>query len=84
MYRTKDGAVQVLLAHPGGPCFHNKDDGARSIPKGEPEPREDLLLTAQQEFKEETGPKFTVPFVPLNPIQKKAATSFTPGYLGGL
>ena len=27
MYRIKDGAIQVLLAHPGGPYFANKDDG---------------------------------------------------------
>ena len=38
MYRIKDGAIQVLLAHPGGPFFVNKDDGAWSIPKGEPMP----------------------------------------------
>ena len=28
MYRIKDGAIQVLLAHPGGPYFVNKDDGS--------------------------------------------------------
>jgi len=38
--------MQVLLAHPGGPYFRNKDDGHWSIPKGEPGPDEDLLLTA--------------------------------------
>src|ERR1700722_1817326 len=31
----------MLLAHPGGPYFKNKDDGAWSIPKGEIEPGED-------------------------------------------
>lgn len=67
MYRIKDGAIQVLLAHPGGPCFVNKDDGDWSIPKGEPGPGEDLLLTAQREFEEETGLKPAGPFVPLKP-----------------
>lgn len=71
MYRIQDGAVEVLLAHPGGPFFRNKDDGAWSIPKGEPEADEDLLQTAQREFEEETGLKPTGSFLPLKPIQQK-------------
>ena len=71
MYRIKEGAIEVLLAHPGGPCFVNKDEGAWSIPKGEPDADEDLLLTAQREFEEETGLKPSGPFIPLNPIQQK-------------
>jgi predicted NUDIX family NTP pyrophosphohydrolase len=43
MYRIHRDSVQVLLAHPGGPFFRNKDEGAWSIPKGEIEPDEDLL-----------------------------------------
>jgi predicted NUDIX family NTP pyrophosphohydrolase len=53
MYRIKDGIIQVLLAHPGGPFFKNKDEGSWTIPKGEPEPNEDLLITVQKEFQEE-------------------------------
>jgi predicted NUDIX family NTP pyrophosphohydrolase len=71
MYRIKDGASQVLLAHPGGPFFVNKDDGHWSIPKGEPDADEDLFVTAQREFEEETGLKPTGPFIPLQPIQQK-------------
>jgi predicted NUDIX family NTP pyrophosphohydrolase len=71
MYRIKDAAVQVLLAHPGGPYFVNKDDGDWSIPKGEPGPDEDLFLTAQREFEEETGLKPSGPFVPLKPVKQK-------------
>lgn len=71
MYRIRDGAIQVLLAHPGGPLFRSKNDGAWSIPKGEPEPDEDLLHTAQREFEEETGLKPTGPFILLKPIQQK-------------
>ena len=71
VYRIKDSAVQVLLAHPGGPYFVNKDDGHWSIPKGEPGPNEDLFLTAQREFEEETGLKPTGPFVPLKPVKQK-------------
>ena len=71
MYRIKDGSVQVLLAHPGGPYFQNKDDGAWTIPKGEPDPDEDLLVTAQREFEEETGIKPNGSFIPLKPIKQK-------------
>jgi len=71
MYRIKDGAIQVLLAHPGGPFFVKKDDGAWSIPKGEPDTEEDLLITAQREFEEETGVKPTGPFIPLKPVKQK-------------
>jgi predicted NUDIX family NTP pyrophosphohydrolase len=71
MYRIKDGAVQVLLAHPGGPYFTNKDEGSWTIPKGEPDDDEDLLVTAQREFEEETGTQPLGPFVPLEPIKQK-------------
>jgi predicted NUDIX family NTP pyrophosphohydrolase len=71
MYRVREGKIQVLLAHPGGPLFSKKDDGAWTIPKGEPSPGEDLLLTAQREFAEETGLKAEPPFIELKPIQQK-------------
>jgi predicted NUDIX family NTP pyrophosphohydrolase len=71
MYRIEDDGVEVLLAHPGGPFFRNKDEGAWSIPKGEPDGDEDLLLTAQREFEEETGITPTGPFMPLKPIKQK-------------
>lgn len=71
MYRIKNGATEFLLAHPGGPYFVNKDEGAWSIPKGEPDADEDLFVTAQREFEEETGLKPTGPFIPLQPIKQK-------------
>lgn len=71
MYRIKDGAIQVLLAHPGGPYFVNKDEGVWSIPKGEPDSEEDLLITAQREFEEETGLKPTGPLIPLQSVKQK-------------
>ena len=71
MYRIQDGGLQVLLAHPGGPYFVNKDEGAWSLPKGEPDTDEDLLVTAQREFEEETSIKPNGPFIPLKPIQQK-------------
>ena len=71
MYRIHDGKLQVLLAHPGGPYFKKKDDGAWSIPKGEIEPGEDLLEVAKREFEEETGVTPTGPFIVLTPIKQK-------------
>ena len=32
MYRIDDGNLQVFLAHPGGPFFQSKDEGAWSVP----------------------------------------------------
>jgi predicted NUDIX family NTP pyrophosphohydrolase len=71
MYRTHVGELQVLLAHPGGPFFKNKDDGAWSIPKGEVEPGDDLLPTAQREFEEETGAISKGPFIALTPVKQR-------------
>ena len=71
MYRIYDGKLQVLLAHPGGPYFKNKDEGAWSIPKGEVEPDEDLLDTAKREFEEETGVTPKGPFIALTPVDAK-------------
>jgi predicted NUDIX family NTP pyrophosphohydrolase len=71
MYRIHDGKLQGLLAHPGGPFFKNKDEGAWSIPKGEVEPGEDLLETAKREFEEETGITPKGPFIALTPITQK-------------
>ena len=55
MFRRKHNKLEVLLAHPGGPFFTRKDDGAWTIPKGEAAPGEDLLTRAQIEFEEEVG-----------------------------
>jgi len=71
MYCIREGAIQVLLAHPGGPFFTKKDAGHWSIPKGEAESDEDLLATAQREFEEETGIRPTGPFIALTPVTQK-------------
>jgi len=55
MFRRRDGALEVLLVHPGGPFWAKKDLGAWTIPKGELEKGEDALVTARREFEEETG-----------------------------
>lgn len=71
MYRMLNGELEVLLAHPGGPFFAKKDDGHWSIPKGEPDDDEDLLITAMREFKEETGMTAAGNFVELGSIVQK-------------
>jgi len=55
LYRVREGSVEVLLVHPGGPFWARKDLGAWSIPKGEYEQGEDPLAVALREFEEETG-----------------------------
>ncbi len=52
--------LDVLIVHPGGPFWANKDDGAWSIAKGEYEPEQepDPLLVAKREFTEELGKPF--------------------------
>jgi predicted NUDIX family NTP pyrophosphohydrolase len=53
-FRRK-AALEVLLAHPGGPYWAKKDDGVWTIPKGLVEPGEDLVAAARREFSEETN-----------------------------
>jgi predicted NUDIX family NTP pyrophosphohydrolase len=55
MFRQKRPELEVLLVHPGGPFFRNKDAGAWTIPKGEATADEDLLTRARLEFREELG-----------------------------
>jgi predicted NUDIX family NTP pyrophosphohydrolase len=55
LYRLSGGVPEVLLVHPGGPFWKNKDSGAWSIPKGEYGDDEDPRACARREFEEETG-----------------------------
>lgn len=71
MYRFRNGKLELLLAHPGGPFFRNKDSGYWSIPKGEIDDGEELLDTAIREFREETGLTPEGPFIPLGSIVQK-------------
>jgi predicted NUDIX family NTP pyrophosphohydrolase len=69
--RGSNSPLEVLLVHPGGPFWKNKPQGAWTIPKGEVEPGEDLLLAARREFSEETGLTLEGPFHPLGHIVQK-------------
>jgi predicted NUDIX family NTP pyrophosphohydrolase len=72
LYRIRNGALEFLLVHPGGPFWKNKDAGAWTIPKGEIADNEDALAAAKREFEEELGFKPGGPFIELTPIKQKA------------
>ena len=55
LYRQRDGHLEVLLVHPGGPFWQKRDEGAWSIPKGELAENEDGMAVARREFQEELG-----------------------------
>jgi len=64
--------IEVLLAHPGGPFWAKKDEGAWTIPKGLAERGADLLATAKREFVEETNLNPAADFIALTPVRQKS------------
>ncbi|MEX0881379.1 MAG: NUDIX domain-containing protein [Candidatus Saccharimonadales bacterium] len=55
VYRMKEGKLEVLIAHQGGPFWAKKD--VWTIPKGLYEQDEEPLVAARREFEEEIGQK---------------------------
>ncbi len=72
LYRVKNGIPEVMLVHPGGPFWKNKDAGAWSIPKGEFSAEEDPLEAALRELQEETGIPVKGECIPLTPVKQKS------------
>ena len=73
LYRSsQSGHTEVLLGHPGGPFWAAKDEGAWSLPKGEIDEGEDLLLAARRETEEETGARPEGPFASLGSVRQKS------------
>ena len=72
LFRRTSGALEVFLAHPGGPFWAHRDAGAWTLPKGLIHPAEDALVAACREFREETGIQPHGPFIPLGEIRQKA------------
>lgn len=64
--------LEVFLAHPGGPFWARKDEGAWTIPKGFIEPGEQALAAARREFEEETGVPIKGDCIPLGSIRMKS------------
>ncbi|MBN9120673.1 MAG: NUDIX domain-containing protein [Planctomycetes bacterium] len=72
LFRRRGVRWEVLLAHPGGPFWANKDAGAWTIPKGLAGTDEDLLAAARREFGEETGLRPEGPFLALGSVRQKS------------
>lgn len=72
LYRDRGNGIEVLLAHPGGPLYQNKDAGVWTIPKGEYGQDEDA-----REFGEETGGKAPLDLTPLQPVTRKSGKRIT-------
>jgi len=66
------GELEVLLAHPGGPFWAKKDDGAWTIPKGLVEGGDDLVTAARREFTEETNLTADGDLIALAPVNQKS------------
>ena len=71
LYRWNKSSLDVLLGHPGGPYFKNRDGGAWSIPKGLVYDGEKIFDAAKREFYEEVGFLPDGPFIKLSPIKQK-------------
>ena len=71
MYHRGEAGLAVLLVHPGGPFWRNRDLGAWSIPKGELDDGEDPEAAARREFAEELGIAATGPLQPLGQLRQR-------------
>ncbi|MBW5440123.1 NUDIX domain-containing protein [Bradyrhizobium canariense] len=75
-YRKRRG-IEVLLVHPGGPFWRNKDLGAWSIPKGEYADEEDADIAARREFAEELGLELSTPLTSLGQVKQRGGKIVT-------
>jgi predicted NUDIX family NTP pyrophosphohydrolase len=78
IYR-RGGELEVLLVHPGGPYWRNRDAGAWQIPKGGIGPDEEPEAAARREVEEELGLVLTAPLVLLGEI-KQAGGKYVVAY----
>jgi predicted NUDIX family NTP pyrophosphohydrolase len=83
LFRKRSSGLQVLLVHPGGPFWKNKDLGAWSIPKGEYTEEEDPLAAAKREFVEETGIEVKGDFLSLGSFKQPSGKKITAWALQG-
>jgi predicted NUDIX family NTP pyrophosphohydrolase len=90
MWKREGGHFQVLLVHPGGPFWRNKDLGAWSLPKGEYDDGEAALAAARRDFLEELGTSAgwvataaDDAFVPLGEVKQKGGKLVTAFALEG-
>ena len=71
LYRYRSGALEVLLAHPGGPFWARRDDGAWTIPKGLVDAGETAEAAARREFAEELGAEAIGTLLPLGSVRQR-------------
>jgi predicted NUDIX family NTP pyrophosphohydrolase len=72
VWRSGAQGPEFLLAHPGGPYWRGKDEGAWSIPKGLIEAGEEGSRAAAREFEEEVGLAPPGPALPLSSCRQKS------------
>jgi len=72
MFRRLATGTEVLLAHPGGPYWVDRHDGAWSIPKGGLDRGETPLEAAIREFREETGFDSRDPYLTLGSVVQRS------------
>jgi predicted NUDIX family NTP pyrophosphohydrolase len=77
MFRRTTEKIEVLLAHPGGPFWKNKDLESWTIPKGEYPESEGALAAAIREFEEETGIRPEGEFIPLGQVRQASGKLVT-------
>lgn len=73
LYRFRNKKLELMLVHPGGPFWVNKDLGAWSIPKGLLEDNEPPLDAAKREFKEETSFDVNGDFIELGSLKQPSS-----------
>ncbi|MEO6153308.1 MAG: NUDIX domain-containing protein [Croceibacterium sp.] len=70
IHRHGPRGTEVLLVHPGGPYWRNRDQGAWQIAKGGIDPGEAPELAARREVEEELGLVLTTALTPLGEIRQ--------------
>jgi predicted NUDIX family NTP pyrophosphohydrolase len=70
LFRRAGDGIELFLAHPGGPFWKHKDDGAWTFPKGEVASDEDPLIAARREFLEEIGVDLDGEFIDLGAVKQ--------------
>lgn len=71
LYKRAADRWHVLLAHPGGPFWRRRDDGAWTIPKGVVYEDEEPEAAARREFAEELGAEAVGILRPLGDIRQR-------------
>ena len=72
LYRRRAGQIEVLLAHPGGPFWRHRDEGAWTIPKGLVDANESAEDAARREFREELGVECPGTLVALGSVRQRS------------